>query len=526
MNAFTIDPSQDMYQWIRMTDDGEVPGIRERCTAEAIEAALSAFPDITVNEIMLNETGSYIQKEYGQLPEIYQQFATVPEENLPPYYEIRLGQAMANGQTNHIVVYLPLNWNGRFLGTTGGGSFAALFYKFYTYGHSVSWVVGVRNHFACVVTDAGVTGYGYDYSWGFNRETGTPDWEAIRTWSYRCHHAAANVGKALCEAVYGERPAFSYITGSSGGGRTCMEELRRYPEDYDGVLAFCPGWPWAELVTSYAWPFLVMNTEHAVPKAKYDAFHDAVIAQNGDVGGYTKVLFPQFDPFTCVGMETAAGVITEEDAATMKRIYDGPVTHEGKQLAFGYGPLPYQVGVHIIYDEEGNFVPHNAGLGMVNQVLGWGTANPDFDIEKCSMEEFERVATTAIEELHDLDFQYDVDIRPFRDAGGKAILAQCSADDSVPAASTHRYYERLVRFIGDEGRLNEFFRFFFCAGGAHVNKYSTGNTPVLSYAFADLMAWVEQGKAPECLQTSTYDFANNTFEYKVKEPVFSLGHCE
>ena len=526
MNAFTIDPSQDMYQWIHLTDDGEVPGIRERCTADVINAALSAFPDITVNEIILNETGSYIQKEYGALPEMYVEFAKQPEDNLPPYYEVHLDQAMKNGGTNHIIVYLPLSWNGRFLGTTGAGTFAAMFYKFYTYGYGLTWIVGVRNHFACVMTDAGVVRYCDDYGWGFDEKTGSPDWEAIRTWSFRCHHSAAEAGKAVCEAVYGERPVFSYVTGTSGGGRTCMEEVRRFPGDYNGALAFCPGWPWVELMLSFSWPFVVMKNGHAVPKAKYDAFHDAAIKQNGDEGGYTKVLFPQFDPFTCVGTETAAGVITEEDAATMKRIYDGPITRAGERLACGFGPLAYQAGTQLIYDEAGNFVSKNPGMGMANQTLGWAIANPGFDVNDCSMEEFERVARIALDELHELDFQRDPDISRFIALGGKAIVAHCSADEMVPAENALRYYRRIVRYFGDEKELNESLRLFLCAGGAHGNKYSTGNSPVLSYAFTDLMAWVEQGKAPEYMQTSTYDFVNNTFEYKVKEPVYSLEHCE
>ena len=45
---------------------------------------------------------------------------------------------------------------------------------------------------------------------------------------------------AIIQRAYGERPRFTYFTGTSQGGREALTVAQRYSADYDGVVANVP----------------------------------------------------------------------------------------------------------------------------------------------------------------------------------------------------------------------------------------------------------------------------------------------
>ena len=67
-------------------------------------------------------------------------------------------------------------------------------------------------------------------------------------------------------------------------------------------------------------------------------------------------------------------------------------------------------------------------------------------------------------------------------------------DHALSALKTIQYYEQVGREMGGEEGVQDFFRFFLvpdmhhCGGGPGPNTFD---------AFGALVAWVEQGKAPE-----------------------------
>lgn len=73
-----------------------------------------------------------------------------------------------------ITVHLPLLWNERFIGITGGGSATYQDYQQYCFQTSTPWTIAIRNHFACSETDCGI---GFDnYSFGFKNNSNEIDW--------------------------------------------------------------------------------------------------------------------------------------------------------------------------------------------------------------------------------------------------------------------------------------------------------------------------------------------------------------
>lgn len=53
--------------------------------------------------------------------------------------------------------------------------------------------------------------------------------------SYEAAHDVALIGKKITEIVYESKIKFSYLAGTSPGGRTTLGEMQSYPEDYTDI---------------------------------------------------------------------------------------------------------------------------------------------------------------------------------------------------------------------------------------------------------------------------------------------------
>ena len=85
----------------------ETPGIRQRAETEWLQRALED-PDIRVVSVAINDSGSY-KRMLGNIA------------GLPPFIDVRLRHRTGVHEEN-IIVWVPLAWNDRFMGTGGGGT--------------------------------------------------------------------------------------------------------------------------------------------------------------------------------------------------------------------------------------------------------------------------------------------------------------------------------------------------------------------------------------------------------------------
>ena len=65
----------------------------------------------------------------------------------------------------------------------------------------------------------------------------------------RSVHDMTVLGKAVTEAFYAAKPAYSYWQGCSTGGRQGLGEAQMYPDDYDGIVAAAPAVQWNDFVS-------------------------------------------------------------------------------------------------------------------------------------------------------------------------------------------------------------------------------------------------------------------------------------
>jgi Tannase and feruloyl esterase len=154
--------------------------------------------------------------------------------------------------TINVLVWLPLDtWNGRFMGT-GGGGYATEF---------VLWTLPYPASlgYSAVATDGGHLSDVFDpSSWALS-SPGNVNWVLLQDFAAVALDDAATIGKAVTTAFYGSPPEYSYWSGCSTGGRQGLMMAQRYPSQYDGIIATAPAINWDKAVAGDYWPQLVMN---------------------------------------------------------------------------------------------------------------------------------------------------------------------------------------------------------------------------------------------------------------------------
>jgi hypothetical protein len=152
------------------------------------------------------------------------------------------------GDKVRIWIGIPLsNWNGRFMGTGGGGFFG---------GSARGINHPVAQGYATGATDTPHTSVNGSFALDAD---GRLNWQLIRDNGHVGIHEMTVVGKALTEALYGTAPRYSYFNGCSTGGRLGLMESQRYPQDYDGIVAGAPAINWKKFHPQQLWGPVLMN---------------------------------------------------------------------------------------------------------------------------------------------------------------------------------------------------------------------------------------------------------------------------
>lgn len=398
-----------------------------------------------------------------------------------------------------VTIALPLkNWNGRFMGMGGSG---------FVGGSTCSLDQPVSQGFAAGVTDGGHEGG--RGSFAYNQEKDCYDWQSIRNFSHVAIHDMTTIGKTLIRAFYGKPAKYSYFQGGSNGGRQAMEEVQRYPEDYDGVIAMCPAMYWNHFLLGFIWSHAVMNDAgNCVSTEKLKAVSEAVIAAcDGDDGLFDGVIE---DPFNCkwdpkefVGTKVGESVFTEADANVVRKIWEGPRGTDGKFLWYG---LTKGSNLLDYANTEGNpltVAPNDLAVDWIRYFL---LLNPDYDVKSINSNEYERLFVQSVDQYSSLFETSYTDLSAFRDHGGKLIITHGLSDNIIPPQGSIKYYKMLQKKMGGSEATSKFARLFLFPGLDHGFMGSAPKTD-LSDLLDSMVQWVEKDIAPEYLKAE----AKNTF---------------
>ncbi|MEU0945585.1 tannase/feruloyl esterase family alpha/beta hydrolase [Streptomyces canus] len=429
---------------------------------------------------------------------------------VPAYCEVTVTLTHPGGNDHAKVrTWLPVSgWNGRFQGLGGAAYLAG--------DNNVGLGTAVKNGYAAVSTDAGV-GDALDTSWALNRE-GQVNTVLLKNFASRSQHEAAVVGKEVVDAVYGERPAYSYFTGCSTGGRQGYMEAQRHPGDYDGILADAPAVNWDEFEVATLWPQVVMNNEKTYPsQCEFAAFTKAAVRACDSLDGVRDGLVSDasrcdYDPRRLVGTKVVCDgrelIVTAADAAVVRKIWDGPRTATGKKLWYGVpvGADIWSLAAHTDPDAEGNVVgaPFPVPAAWVQL---WVAKDPSLDLSKITYSRFTQLFKQSQTEYDKVIGTDDPDLSGFRESGGKLLTWHGEADQFIPAQGTVQYRQKAERELGGTKKVDDFYRLFLAPGTNHCGLNGLDGS---ADGLAALTAWVEHGKGPRTLPATLINAEGQT----------------
>ena len=484
----------------------ETEGIRQRCTMEYVQRALrDRLPDevFKVISVTVNETGLYSAKVNWLVKLLWNNGKV---SGLPPYCEVAIEHCTGTEWEN-ILVWSPLAWNDRFAGTAGGGTCTGGVGQITQPNNGQrGWTLpyALINGFTAATSDAGNEKYGSN--WAVDKN-GRVVMERIENWRANATHNMTIFGKAVAEALHQRPIKFSYMNGGSGGGRQSMVEVQEFPEDYDGVWASCPAINWTKFLITGFWPMAAANEYHAPLKYhKLNAFAEAVQASAGGKEKYYQTdRRIEFDPFTLVGQKTKQGVVTWEDAAVVKDMWDGPRRANGERLWYGFRPgsIHWCTGLPIFSISFILPFLQAKPFALCNIYARWVLSDPKANFQNIDKAGFEVLFDKSLAAFPEATAD-NVDLSAFASRGGKLMIDHGLDDPLIPVDGTIDYYRRMNEIMG-ESTVRSFCRLYIGPGDNHGNCIGNGPGISESDGMRALMDWVENGIAPGSIRVVRLD---------------------
>ena len=460
---------------------------------------------------------------------------------LPAFCRVTATLTPTSDSSIKIEVWLPENaWNGRFLGTGGGG-----FQGVISYNELSS---GIQAGFAATNSDlgTGVSGCSPLYC-GSNGNMGNPlaiafgdpstpstglfgHPERIKDFGYRAIHLMTVRGKEIANAFYRRNAGKAYFAGCSTGGQNALMEAQRFPEDYDGILAGAPAFNRTHLHMAglALWQDTHASPARFIQPGQMSLINKAVIAQCvGRDGGASTDQFltdPRdcdFDPkvLQCTGGNIPPACLTADQVTTIRKYYAGTID-------------PVNGQVINPGSERGNETDNVFALGLALQEqlpepafdgLFYWVFGPSFGFPASAHNfanfDFHRDVDTVDDKLATVLNANSADLSEFRKRGGKLIMYHGWADPLIPSQSSINYFNALVAndsqgfqqvglMTGGNPalqRTQNYSRLFMVPGMFHC---SGGPGPNAFDALTPLVTWTETGVAPETIVAAK--FVNDT----------------
>ena len=468
---------------------------------------------------------------------------STPITGLPPFCRVTATLTPSSDSSIAIEVWLPESgWNGRFLGTGGGGFQGVITYT--------ELAAGISAGFATTNSDLGTGSSGCNPLFcGSDGNMGNPlaiafgdpaaastglfgHPERIKDFGYRAIHLMTVRGKEIGSAFYKQNAHRSYFAGCSTGGQNALMEAQRFPDDYDGILAGAAAFNRTHLHMA---GLSTWQNTHATPgrflqPGQLTLVNQTVLKQCvGQDGGASTDQFltdPRdchFDPkvLLCTGGKVPPACLAAEQVTTMQNYYAGtidPVTRQVINPGSERGNETDDVtALGIAFAER---LPEPPFDGLFYWVFGPSFGYPTSAVNFANFD-FNRDVDKVDDKLAAVLNATSTDLSDFRKHGGKLLMYHGWADPLIPSPSSINYFNALV---GDEGHGGGFQQASYGGGGnqalARTQSYarlfmvpgmhhcSGGPGPNTFDALTPLVNWVEQGVAPETIVATK--FVNDT----------------
>jgi hypothetical protein len=456
---------------------------------------------------------------------------SVNSQIIPPsgpnvsYCQVNVLYGENANQNINIRVGLPLNsadggtggtaegaWNGRTQGVGGGGCSGT---------NNVNAPVNAR--YVGSGTDGGHAGGNCEP--GVNLD-GTYNVQFIQDWSRNGIKQQILFSKAIAATYYGAAPQYNYWNGCSTGGRQGYLLAQELGNELDGILANAPAIYWTRFQTAQMWGQIVMkdlNGGVIIPTAKQNFATARATAACDAADGVTDGIID--DPRTCTysaasdpaavcladgGTSADPNCLTPAQAQAMDKIWDGPRNPSGVKIWFHSEPGSGTT----VWNGTNPFA-----LGVTQ--FHWDEADRDFDWHTVTMfgaggtDSYADIAydgsTNPLDPAVDPDYSLAdatdtfSNLDTFKAHGGKLLTMVGAYDNFIMPRGVINYYREMAARYGknpnkpDFETLQGFYRLFRAPGVGHCGG---GVGPQPQNLFGALVAWVEEGVAPDTIPAS------------------------
>jgi carboxylesterase type B len=354
--------------------------------------------------------------------------------------------------------------------------------------------------------------------------------EAIRNWSGEALKKTRDASVFVIKARYGHPIRKAYFAGGSTGGREALESITRWPDDWDGVIAWYPAWKQASAILAGH----RMSREMAKPGAYIASaakrellFNAAMEACDGLDGAMDGLINNQvrcnaiFDPATASvngnplrcpdGADTGDTCLSDAQIAMVKALNSD--TRFNFELASGEDGFEG----YNMWGSDLGITTRTSPLEPVITFLAMGTSQPTLPmpsaapyISKMTDQWIQYFVTRSpgydtfsfdpqnpgpwADRVSQLSTLMDVPVNldAFAAKGGKLLIAHGVSDVLVSTRATEEYYERLQARMGP-AEVAKFARYYEVPGYGHAAS-STFNAAWDSLTV--LENWVERDTEP------------------------------
>ncbi|KAK3713529.1 hypothetical protein LTR37_008487 [Vermiconidia calcicola] len=478
------------------------------CTPSAFQAHLPSNAIVAFTRSVPNN-GTF------EVPTSNIAYPTSPE-GLPALCAIQINVTRSPESSFSFGLFLPQDWNSRFLAVGNGGFAGGINY--------LDMAAGAGYGFATMSTDTGHNSTSGDLSWAFEAEERRVDF------GWRAMHESVVLAKQVTQAFYGGEAEWSYYSGCSTGGRQGLKEVQMFPEDFDGVLAGAPAWWTTHLQTwtiRVALHNLPVDAEWHIPAELFPVVEAEVLKQcDGEDGLVDGVIMgPRRCDFFAEALlcgpdvvnQTTAGCLTAPQIGTLEKIHSDYVD-VNQTFVFPRLELGSESQWSVLL---GASTPSTLGYEYPQYFLDLG---PNWDFYNFNYSIVELADRTDPGNCNADDF----DLRQFRARGGKLLTYHGASDALISTGSSSYFYRSVLKTLGSRGiDLDPFYRHFLVPGMQHCSGTSesmnapwyfagAGQAGTLSSrpgsvhstpgfedgehdALIALMGWTEKGLAPEFL---------------------------
>jgi hypothetical protein len=457
-------------------------------TAQANAQPFSRASEASINYTLATNAPSRNCESLAslQLPEVISITATsiAAEDNVPAH--CRVQGTIAPEVT--FQVNLPAGWNGRFYMVGNGGPAGQ-----HPDTQASARADALRNGFVMGATDTGhdsVREPGYTFAMS--------NLQKRLDYAYRAVHMTAVTAKAVANAYYGRPVDHAYWNSCSNGGRQGLLEAQRYPYDFDGVIANAPWVDQTGFAMGAVWNQQQLD-DVGLTQAKVSLLAERVLQKCDAIDGLADGLIDDpracninviEDVPQCPAGNNADACLTTEQSMAIQAVYDGPRNSAGKQIHPGFMPGGEVAWFGtIVPNAQGNASVFGLGNGILQYMVPlqpnteWNYRSFNFDTDTEQSDRWSRLADAS-----------DINLRPFRENGGKLLITYGWADQILQPLMGVHYYEQAVTANGANGE--DFMRLFMIPGMTHC---AGGYGPDSHDPVTAMIDWVEAGIAPDMM---------------------------